>query len=703
MIRVRPDERNHLTGHDGGNSALNKVRASATGAIVQAGDIHGGVWFGSAPPPSVPRQLPLPDSRLVGREEQLAWLSRTLQHGGIALLTGTPGVGKTALAVRWASDAVAEFPDGQLFVDLRGHGPHSPISPSGALATFLRALGHDRPERMRGVEERSAAFRTATSGSRMIIILDNAASTDQVLPLLPGSGGCAVLVTSRSALPAFPVHHPVEILTVPRLSEADGAALLAASPSNPHVRDLARRCAGLPLALRIVGSRLARRSASELVGRGGTLQVMDVGEGPRAALRPVFSWSYSRLSETEAATFQTIGLHPGPADAHVVAAVLETDLTTASDLLDTLMNGHLIEETAAGWFTTHDLLRDYVVEQAGANRDAILERMFAYYLAAADQADDLVTPRRYRPSLPSAAPVLPTISDQRAASAWLDRVLPTITALCGLDDPRVDGARWRLAFAVRGFFYLSKRLDAWIDTHTNALGAALRAGDTYAEALTRNNLGMALVESGCLAEAAAHYAAAELLFTRMGDHIGQANSILNSASVLRRQGRLEGALDRQREALACYRASSQSRNAGIALRAMARVESRLGMHAEAVSHADEALDIAVALELHLDAAQAAASLAEAHSAGGEQIGAEIASHLALRYSRLAGSAHEEATAHCRLAELARASGDLSSAADRYRVALTLFRDIGSPDAAAVADSLRSMTAPEERSEPDRDD
>ncbi|GAA1294530.1 tetratricopeptide repeat protein [Saccharothrix xinjiangensis] len=679
------------------SATSNRVDRAPGGFVVQAGAIGGDVHLTHTAPAvpahrEVPRQLPLPAASLVGRDRHLAWLDARLRLGGIALLTGTAGVGKTALAVRWAHVAAERFPDGQLYTDLHGYGPDRPRSPFEVLAGLLRALGHQRPERLRTLDERAATFRTWTAGARLLLVIDNVHSAEQVAPLLPGDPRCAVLLTSRSALRALPVDYPVATLTLPRLSEPEGTAVLApaSDPADPRVRELVRRCAGLPLALRIAGSRLARRPWIGVTGEPWALRVMDGGDGPRSGLRAVFSWSCAELPDTEAAAFRLFGVHPGPLDVAAVAAALLIPAPSAAGALEALADAHLVEETAPGRFEAHALLRDYAAELAADDRARLLRRLFSYYTAAADRADDALTPGRFRPSLPGPVPPVPDFPDPPSALRWIDRALPSLIALCAVDEPAVDGARWRLAFALRGFFYTTKRLDAWIDTHTAALAAARRAGDALAQAMTHNNLGMALVEAGRLDEAAAHYTTAEQLFADLGDDTGRAHSRLNAASVLRRRGRLHEAAGHQREALAYYRSVPLPRNTGIALRALSRTETQLDHFDEAIAHADEAVAVAVALELHLDAAQAASSLGDAHAAAGNQALAEVAHHLALHYSRLAGSSHEEATALRRLADTALAGGDRPVAISRYRAALELYRRTEAPDAVMVAQRLMAL-------------
>ncbi|WP_145503026.1 tetratricopeptide repeat protein [Streptomyces sp. CFMR 7] len=675
------------------------------GPVIQAGVIHGGVHLhapASARP--APRQLPREAGPLVGRARELDRMDTALQAGGIALITGMAGIGKTALAVHWARGVQDDFPDGQLHVDLQGFGPGEPLSAQDVLAAFLRALGQERPDELATTAERVAAFRTLTTGRRLLLVLDNACRVEQVRPLLPGGEGCTAIVTSRASLTGLGVHHQVLSLPLERLDETDALAVLGASlgaragAAPGTVRALARYCGGLPLALRIAAARAAERGAESgagLDGLSGTdtpLDLLDAGDDESSALRTVFSWSYRALPGPAAQAFRGLGAHPGPGiDVFALAAATGTTPEGAGAALRTLVKGHLLAEPAPGRFEAHDLLRAYASELGSAERDMYLARLYDYYLDVADRADDLLAPLRFRVPRDRASAPGPDLPDPPAALAWLDTTLPTLVALCTSDDERYDDRRWRLAHAVRGYFYFTKRLDSWITTHEAALRAALRLADPLAEALTRTNLGMALVAAGRLAGAEENYARAHDLFVRLGDVRGRAGASANLASVLRRRGALTEALDKQREALAYYRRDASDRHVCITLRTMASVETDLGRFADAVAHAEEAIAIASRLQLHLEAAQGFNSLGITLLRMGDATRAGCAHGRAVSHSRAAGSAHQEARSLYRLGAAALASGDRERAARWWALAARLFRRIGAAEAEQVASDLASLT------------
>lgn len=309
------------------------------------------------PPAQVPGGVP----HFVGRAEALRELGRP-----VSVIVGTGGVGKSALAAHWAHLHNGDFPDGQLYVNLRGYDAAEPMTASTALEGFLRALGVERIPP--GVAERSALYRSALAGSRMVVVLDNARSADQVRPLLPGRDGCVVLVTSQDDLAGLVVRDGAHRITLGRLTEPEALELLRqmlgadrVDAEFPAAVELARRCAGLPLALRVAAERPAGLAdlVAELNGLGD-LDALDVPGDPASSVRSVFSWSYRALPLPAARLFRLLGWHPGPDHCAAAAAALAgVDLPGARRLLDVLRAAHLIEQTAPDRFVMHDLLRLY--------------------------------------------------------------------------------------------------------------------------------------------------------------------------------------------------------------------------------------------------------------------------------------------------------------------------------------------------------
>ena len=666
---------------------------------------------------AVPRQLPGRGGALVGRAGQLARLDDILLRtddgrSRIAVLTGMAGTGKTALAVEWAHGAAAAFPDGLLHADVRGFGPDRPLEPREILAGFLRALGQSRAAEQGTLDERAARFRTAVSGRRMLILLDNAHSVEQIRPLLPGTETCAVLITSREWLRGLAVRYAAETLELDRLSEEESLALLRGpvgerAEADPEaVVRLARHCGGLPLALRIAAEMVAARPHEDLatlvaeLDAGNTaLDFLDTGDDPYSAIRSVFSWSYSALDEQRAAAFRRLSLHPGNSVAlPAAAALLDLPPARARATLRKLVDAHLVAEPAADRFELHDLLRAYArdlgerADDPGDRLDS-LRRTFDQYLHTADRADRVIMPHRYRIPLDGRAEVEHDFEDRESALRWYDQERLNLTELFRLAPVELDARRWQLAYVLRDYFYLTKHLDGWLESHTLAVAACERLGDRRAEGQTRNNLGRALLESGRMDEAEEQYRRAGELLAEQGDEHGATDARVNLASILRRRGEHDKALHHQQDALAFYRRAGVPRKVGITLRSIARAELALGRHPDAAGHAGEALALFTELGLELDVAQTSNTLAHIHRGAGDARAAEAAGHQAIEYSGIAGSDYERARALHVLGAVAADAGNADLARQLWTESHEIFHRLGATTAEAVESDLHRLNAP----------
>jgi nucleoside phosphorylase/tetratricopeptide (TPR) repeat protein len=673
-------------------------------------------WSRSGPAATViPRQLPAPGNLLVGRAEQLSELDEILlpparQQAPIAVLTGMAGVGKTALAVRWAHLAAGAFPDGQLYADAHGFGPGPPLRPREILAGFLRALGQSEAAERGTLEERAARFRTAVSQRRMIIVLDNVASAEQARPMLSGTSTCAMLITSRERLRGLAVHHGARLVEVGRLPLREAVTLLRTAVGERAMAEpggaalLAARCAGLPLALRIAAEMVNSRPARDLgalageLGDGGTaLDLLDTGDDPYSAIRTVFSWSYRTLARPAGAAFRLLSLHPGDTFAlPAAAALLGEPRKQAGTTLGALVNAHLLTETSAGRFEMHDLLRSYAQDLCAqtddhASRLAAILRMADHYLHVADRASRMIMPYRYSVVPDRSTAVDPALDGRPSAMRWFHLERHNLVEICRLDDAELDDPRWRLAYVLRDYFYLTKRLDDWLETHELAVAGCERLGDRRAEGMTRNNLGRALLEAGRTDAAATQYRRAYGLFQGEGDEHGMTDALLNLASILRRQGRCEEALRDQLTALAFYRDAGLDRKAGITLRGIARTELALGRLADATKHAEQSLVRFRNLGLDLDIAESLSTLAQIYGERGDADRAEAAGQRALDHARRAGSDYEQARALHRLGAIAARAGRIETARQRWRAALTIFLRLGATAAETVRSDLRGLS------------
>ncbi|MFE0019751.1 CHAT domain-containing protein [Amycolatopsis sp. NPDC059021] len=465
------------------------------GGCVQAGTITGGVHLqvnGHGAKTPVPHELPPDVSGFTGRDDQLGELDRLLARSAdstavvISAVSGTAGVGKTALAVHWAHRARDRFPDGHLYADLRGYDSGRPIPPAEALEGFLRSLGLDDRDMPRGLDGRATLFRSLVADRRLLIVLDNARSAEQVTPLLPGTSSCFVVITSRDTLPGLLITHSAVRITVDLLPEHEAVALLRSQlarrvDAEPHAAaELAGRCAQLPLALRIAAELAISRPTAklaelcdELADERRRLELFSASGNPRTAVPAVFSWSYRHLSPPEARAFRLLSLAPTARglDVHGLAALTGSGLPEARNVLAMLLRTHLARETAGGRFHMHDLLRAYAAGLAaetdtGRERREALERLHHYYVHVTCQALDLIAPQHgtNRPPLPAASTPTPALRDHEHAISWLtsERLNIVTTTERATREPVCDDPATLLVRAVaeHNLGLLARQVDA---------------------------------------------------------------------------------------------------------------------------------------------------------------------------------------------------------------------------------------------------
>ncbi|WP_370950237.1 tetratricopeptide repeat protein [Amycolatopsis sp. cg5] len=469
---------------------------------------------------------------------------------GISLIVGTAGVGKTSLAVHWAHRMRDSFPDGQLYVNLRGYDPGEPMTSDYALDQFLRAL-NVRPDAIPAdPAARAALYRSLVSDRRILIVLDNAASVGQVRPLLPGTSSCLVIVTSRSQLPGLAVRDGARQVPLPTLSEHESLTLLRAVTSDYRAGDddrdlaeLARLCARLPLALRIAAVRAVARPRmhlSELIqdlrGESSLWDALSTDDEEEAgAIRTVFAWSYRALSAEAARLFKLLGLHPRPEFGTGVAAALAgVAPSLASRHLDALVGAHLLESTGRDRYQFHDLLRAFAVDQIQQEkfaelRKSALHRMLSWYLHTA-RAAGAAAARGYAMPIDLPKPAVGvnplTFTDADEAVRWyeIERAnLVTVTetaAEAGLHD-----LAWRLPPLLTEIYMSHDPVYTWLRSEETALESAKRAEDSYGEAVLLDSLAVRLRLDRKFSEATAQYRRAADLFRQLGDRFGEARSM----------------------------------------------------------------------------------------------------------------------------------------------------------------------------------
>jgi DNA-binding SARP family transcriptional activator/tetratricopeptide (TPR) repeat protein len=652
---------------------------------------------------AVPRQLPATVGCFTGRDAELAALTGLLgpqpgvraQALVISAIGGTAGVGKTALAVQWAHQAADWFPDGQLYVNLRGYDPHQPVHASDALAGFLRALGLPGPEIPDDLAERSALYRSHLAGRRMLVLLDNARDGEHVRPLLPGEQGCVAVVTSRDALAGLVASDGARRIQLDVLPLPDALALLRSliggrvDDDPGAAAELAELCASLPLALRIAAEIAVARPAvplAELVSElaPARLDTLDAGE-ERADVRAVISWSVRQLPDDAARSFALIGLHPGEdLDKHACAAMTSTSIAGAKRTFGRLNRASLLQTTAPGRYGMHDLLRAYAREQAAA-RDVsgqsqqALTQLFDYYLAAAARAMDTLFPAEahLRPQVAESAVVLPAMAAAADARAWLDSEranLVTVVADCAAHGKPEYVTR----LAATLFRYLTSGghlQDAQV-IYGQALWSARGSGDLAAEGASLNGLGGIGIMQGNFRAAAAQYLAALECYRLCGDRAGQAKVLNNLGITADRMSDRSTAANYYRQAMAAYEDAGDRHGVARAQSDLAGDEAELGNLDLAYEHLQVALRTFRETHDQIREAEALSRIGELSLMRDQLAQAADFFGQALAIFRLIDHRTGIATALRLLGEVGLRLGEYQQASDSLRQALSQYRHIG---------------------------
>jgi DNA-binding SARP family transcriptional activator/tetratricopeptide (TPR) repeat protein len=682
----------------------------------------------------VPRELPADVAAFTGRAAELAELDRLLAasvpgtdaragaaEGGngsvtaavISAVSGTAGVGKTALAVHWAHQAVDHFPDGQLYVNLRGYDPARPMTAADALAGFLRALDVPGPDIPAGQDQRAARYRSLLAGKRMLVVLDNASHAEQVRPLLPGTSGCLALVTSRDALAGLVARDGATRLELDLLPLDDAVALLTgligerARADRDSTAGLAGHCARLPLALRVAAERAAAHPkarladlAADLASQQERLDLLDAADDPRTAVRAVFSWSYQQLSDGAARMFRLLGLHPGP-DICVSAAASLAALAEAHArrLLGELARAHLIAEQVPGRYAVHDLLRAYAAGQArhtdsDTDQREAIARVLDHYLHTAARAASLLNPTResivLAPPRPGVAVGQP--ADHLQAMAWLEAehqvLLATLSLAAGSG---FDTHAWQIPWAMAPFLQARGHWQEWAATQRTALAAATRLDDTAAQGLSSRLLAMACNDLGDHDQALDHFASSLMLYQRVGNRLGQASVHQNLGVLAQRQGRYADALGHAEQALRLYQAIGDKASEAVTLNAVGWCHGLLGDYRRASMFCRRALTLSAQVGHRLIEGAAWDSLGYAEQHLGNLAEAAACYQRAVSILRESGYRFNEAETLTHLGDARHAAEDLAQAREAWRQALAILDDLHHPDAEKVRAKLASIS------------
>ena len=700
-------------------------------------------------PAVVLRTLPRDTAAFTGRTRELdqmvAAISQTAAAGGvfgIHAVDGMAGIGKTTFAVHAAHQLSARFPDGQVFLRLHAHtAGQRPVDPAEALATLLLTVGLAPQQIPPGLEARSASWRGHLAGKKVLLVLDDAAGSDQVRPLLPGTAGCLVLVTSRRRLTALEEATPISLGTLPPAEAADLFVLLAArpglQPGHRAVAEITRLCGYLPLAIRLVAAGIRHHPAwtitelaDELASARDRLAAMQAEDVSVAA---AFNLSYQDLTTGQQRLFRRLGLHPGTEiDGYAAAALDGTDLPAVRRRLGELHDQHLISEPTRGRYRLHDLLREHAralaaADEAAGNQAAI-GRLLDYYLHTAMTASQLIawrTPIAGPPSPGHRPAWAPELRTEEEAVTWLRTERPNLHACV---DYAASHARLTHAagipVAISDFMHTQGHWSEALSLGKAALAAARTAGDRMGQAWALNQLGIAqeltgdypaaaasqtealrlfrdignqrgqawalnelgLVQwlTGDYPAAAASQTEALLLFCDIGNQLGQAWALAQIAVVQRLTGNYPAAAASQTEALQLFRDIGNQRGQAFALDHLGVVQRLTGNHGAAAVSQTEALQLFRDIGDRQGQAWALNHLSVVQQLTGDHQAAAASLTQALQLYRDIGDRHGQAEAAINLGELRCLSSAHHNARGYYAQALSIARDINAPDQEARA-------------------
>ncbi|MFE7401612.1 ATP-binding protein [Streptomyces sp. NPDC057557] len=666
----------------------------------------------------VPRQLPPDLAVFRGREEALtavhaitSQVAARCGHVVIAAVGGMAGVGKTTLAVHWAHQVAEHFPDGQLYVNLRGfENSGRPLDPGEALAGFLGALGVPSSDIPRGTEERSALFREQAASRQLIVVLDNARDADQARPLLPAAPGCLTILTSRSRLSPLATAEGASLISLDVWTQPEAVAALAARIGAKRCRaepeDAARLvelCGHLPLAIAVVGAQLSaeprmplRLAARELAE--ARLDTLSAGDR-RADVRAVFSWSYRALTPDTARFFRYLAFHPGPAvSAEAAASLAGAEMTVARRHLGELTSASLLSRDADGQYMLHDLVRAYgteLAEQEQDDRSAAETRLLDYLRHNAHAANHFLDNRRgIEPTgRPVPGAVRVAIGNREEALDWFGQEEPTVAAaLRSLDDPRLLRHRMHLTLDWQTYFAVMGRWAEEMTIQRIGLDVALVLDEPVA--VTRNCAGLAsaLARTGHVDEADEHVD----LILRQLHRLSPAERAFAERSVgwvRSRQERYTEALDHSERALALFRTLGDSGAVGRELNAVGWYRAMLGDHRAAVASCEEAIPLLRESGNRRDEAATWDSLGYARHCLGDLDAAIADYRTSLRLYEEVLDPYNQAEVFGHLARVQLERGGHAQARESWIRAADLLKAIDSPRAAEVRAKAESLPQP----------
>jgi tetratricopeptide (TPR) repeat protein len=647
----------------------------------------------------IPRQLPAEAAGFTGRGAELSALNRSVASEGATsvLIVGAAGVGKTTLAVRAAHRLAAHYPDGQLFIDLHGFtATLDPVDATAALDRLLRALGVPGERIPVHLDDRAALWRSLLAGRRMLIVLDNAATDNQVTPLLPGTERCLALVTSRRRLGGLPATGTVMLDELP---EPDAVRLFVQTANRSEFRSDERQllaeavqlCGRLPLAIRVAAARLRFHrswSLADLVGRlrdqdRRLAELSHAGSG----VAPALEVSYRHLSAPQQHAYQRLGCHPGhDFDAYGAAALVGRSVEETTGLVDELLDVHLLQEPAPGRYAFHDLVRAHAADVAitrskwrRSPRRAAVTRLLDYYRRATAQAMDTAYPYEHtrRPRVPAPRSPVPSFDGLAQATRWLDEELPNLLE----SAQHAAATRWPVhathiaALLYRHLRTRGRHRDAE-QLHQQALTAARAAGDRRSEVAALIGLGWAQLMLGSQSRATEYFQHGRELAEATKNRTGELDTLIGLARIDLHAGRREQALAHYRLAREIAEATGDRTGELAALRGFGHLNLTGGRYEQALVDYGRALEIAQATANPTGKLNAFAALGEVYRLLGRYQQAQDAYQRCLEISRSVGEPDGELSALIGLGHIDRLTGRHGDALERCAQALQIARATG---------------------------
>jgi DNA-binding SARP family transcriptional activator/Tfp pilus assembly protein PilF len=668
---------------------------------------------------TVPRQLPAPPSSFTGRSDQISELdtamapqSRGDSAAAIAAIGGSGGMGKSWLALCWAYRNMDRFPDGQLYLNLRGFDPaDEPLAPEVALGNLLEALGVPASAVPSRLDAQGALFRSLTAGRRMLVLLDNARDSSQVVPLLPGGPSCAVLVTSRQTLTGLVTAHGARPVALDVLSDAEayelllshlGTHRLAAEPEA--VAALIDHCGGLPLALGIVAARAATRPeaplsllADELRSAATRLDALNAGE-VAVNLRSVLSCSVVALGGQAARVCVLLGLAPGPdIGLPAVASLVAAPIARTRAWLAEVLYAHLSQEAAPNRYRMHDLVRLYLSERARsvAEYDEATNRVLDHYLHTAHAADNAIRagsdPIPLTPARPGV--VAEPITDHSRALDWFTAEHDVLVAAVEQAAAHgFDSHAWQLAQACQTF--LSRR-EHWHDllrTQRTAVGAAQRLADPLAQTYAHRGLGNAYIGLGRYEQAHAQLELALEFAAAVDEPVCLAHAHRGLGRLFAKQGRFDAALPHDERALEIYGRAANPFGQAAALNALGWHLTHLGESQAAVTRCSQALALYEKLGDRHGQALTWDSLGYARFRLGEHRAAVACYERAVEIFRELDHRKLMGASLVELGDVLHAAEDALAARGVWEEALRVYAELRDPAADGVRERLRRVVS-----------